>query len=78
MDDQERAARLAALILALRSGGAQTIPNANPAALVGALRGGPHVQQLPPQGLERINGARAPNPYPASPMPPMPINGVRG
>lgn len=76
MDDQERAARLAALILALRSGGAQTMPNANPAALAGALRG-LQVRELPPVGLERINGARVPNPNPMPPMP-MPVTGIRG
>lgn len=78
MDDQERAARLAALILALRSGGAQTIPNANPAALGMALRGQQQpMNTAPPVGLERINGAKVPNPNPAQPLP-MPITSVRG
>lgn len=74
--DQEKAAKLAAMLLMLRSGGVQTMPNGNPAALAGALRGHPPIENRHP-GMTNINGAPIQNPNPAQPIPPHTI-GVRG
>jgi hypothetical protein len=74
--DQEKAAKLAAMLLLLRSGGVQTMPNGNPAALAGALRSYQPVEERHP-GLTNINRAPVHNPSPAAPVPPMTL-GVRG
>jgi hypothetical protein len=74
--DEEKAAKLAALLLMLRSGGAQTAPNGNPAALAGALRSYQPTEQRHP-GLTNINRAPVQNPNPASPLA-APTIGVRG
>jgi hypothetical protein len=75
--DQEKAAKLAALLLMLRSGGAQTAPNGNPAALAGALRSYQPQVEVGPPGLTNINRAPVQNPNPASPLA-APTIGVRG
>jgi hypothetical protein len=74
--DQEKAAKLAALLLMLRSGGVQTMPNGNPAALAGALRSYQPVEERHP-GLTNINRAPVQNPNPGGVIPPHTI-GVRG